>query len=133
MTSANCSANTSTPAIPAAAASRAGGCPPPPKALPASPTQLGQALAGLDAFEVGHTVWNADLKCFAWQLGPDDILPVRRLRPELLRAPETDRHSKTAEHMRQKIIARFRERYEEGYEDGLKAARDPAKIGVPSP
>ena len=96
-------------------------------------TQLGQALAGLDAFEAAHIVWNVDLKCFAWQLGPDEVMPVRRLRPELLRAPEKDRHSKSADHIRQKIVARFRERYEEGFEDGLKAARDPANFTKPSP
>ena len=96
-------------------------------------TQLGQALAGLDAFEAAHTVWNVDLKCFAWQLNGDDALPVRRLRPELLRAPDADRDDKNADYMRQAIVARIRARYEEGYEAGLEAARDPAKLGVPSP
>ncbi len=95
-------------------------------------TQLGQALAGLDAFEAAHTSWNVDLKCVAWQLGGDDTMPVKRLRPELLRAPEADRHDRTSEHIRQKITARFRERYEEGYEDGLKAARDPANHPYPT-
>ena len=42
-------------------------------------TQLGRALAQLDAFEAAHTAWQPDLKCFAWLLR--EPLPVKRLRP----------------------------------------------------
>ena len=94
-------------------------------------TQLGQALAGLDAFEAAHSRWNTDLKCFAWQLDGEP-LPVRRLRPELLLAAGSERESREADMMRRKIVARFEERYDEGFEAGLKAARETPRSAPPS-
>lgn len=94
-------------------------------------TQLGQALARLDAYEAAHSRWNAELNCYAWQVAGDP-LPVRRLRPELVNAM-TERETREEEMIRKKIVARFAERYEEGFEAGLKAARVPGESLVTTP
>ena len=70
-------------------------------------TQLGQALALLDAYEVAHSAWNADLKCFAWLL--DKPMPIKRLRPEPEVRATTQRTSRRVEEMRRKIAQRLEE------------------------
>ena len=46
-------------------------------------TQLGQALAGLDAWEASNAEWRGALNAFVWKVEGDTPLPVQRLRPRL--------------------------------------------------
>lgn len=70
-------------------------------------TQLGRALAQLDAFEAAHTAWQPDLKCFAWLLR--DPLPVKRLRQQTDIPPKTPQSSRAVEALRRKIAERIGE------------------------
>lgn len=83
-------------------------------------TQLGQALALLDAYEAAHCVWNADLKCFVWET-QGAPLPVRRLRQEPARPQLTERDKRRSEQRRveikRKIEAKAEESYDRGYAD----------------
>ena len=47
-------------------------------------TQLGQALAGLEAWEAANIAWRGDLNAFVWTVGGEPPLPVQRLRPKLV-------------------------------------------------
>lgn len=87
-------------------------------------TQLGQALARLEAFEVEHSMWNGTLNCLVWRTAAPHPLPVRRLRPRIVTPPGSERQSREAELIRKKLIAHLTERYEEGYEQALKDARE---------
>ncbi|UXN71230.1 hypothetical protein N8A98_08650 [Devosia neptuniae] len=49
-------------------------------------TQLGQALAGLDAWEAVNAEWRGELNAFVWKVVGDPVLPVQRLRPKLVAA-----------------------------------------------
>jgi hypothetical protein len=69
-------------------------------------TQLGQALALLDAYEAAHSSWNADLNCFAWLLA--EPLPIKRLRPETSSRTE-ELSSPAAEDLRRRIAERLEE------------------------
>ena len=42
-------------------------------------TQLGQALAEMEDYELRHTAWHDDRKCFMWAVAGAPV-PVRRLR-----------------------------------------------------
>ncbi|UXN74274.1 hypothetical protein N8D56_03265 [Devosia sp. A8/3-2] len=55
-------------------------------------TQLGRALAGLDAREAGNAEWRGELNAFVWKVVGDPALPVQRLRPKLsaATAPHAD-------------------------------------------
>jgi hypothetical protein len=55
-------------------------------------TQLGQALAGLEAWEAGNAEWRGALNAFVWKVAGDPPLPVQRLRPKLsaATAPHAD-------------------------------------------
>jgi hypothetical protein len=46
-------------------------------------TQLGQALAGLESYELAHSGWDERQKCFAWLIRAE-LVPIRRLRPQVL-------------------------------------------------
>ncbi|GLQ11481.1 hypothetical protein GCM10007913_34130 [Devosia yakushimensis] len=50
-------------------------------------TQLGQTLAGLDAWEAANAEWRGALNAFVWKVEGDAPLPVQRLRPKLSAAP----------------------------------------------
>jgi hypothetical protein len=69
-------------------------------------TQLGQALALLDAFEAAHSVWNADLRCFVWLLA--EPVPIKRLRPQAS-VRKAARSSRAVEELRRKIAERIEE------------------------
>ena len=83
-------------------------------------TQLGQALALLDAFEAAHSAFHAEHKCFVWLLA--DPLPVKRLRPQSAAIIKTARRKRDMDHIREKILGRLDERYDEGYQAGLRDA-----------
>lgn len=55
-------------------------------------TQLGQALAGLDAWEAANAEWRGAVNAFVWKVAGDTPLPVQRLRPKLsaATAPHAD-------------------------------------------
>ena len=82
-------------------------------------TQLGQALALLDAFEAAHSAWYPDRQCFAWQLL--DPLPVRRLRPETSAIVKSAKQQRESDHMRSELIrlmeAKVASSYDQGYAD----------------
>ena len=46
-------------------------------------TQLGQALAGLEAWEAANAEWRGALNAFVWKVVGEKPLPVQRLRPKL--------------------------------------------------
>jgi hypothetical protein len=67
------------------------GLPPAASSFAALASQLGQALAALDAFEAAHSEWNGVLKCRVWRTGFQPEQPVARLRqePEVPLSPGT--------------------------------------------
>ena len=83
-------------------------------------TQLGRALAGLDAFETAHSAWHPEQKCFVWLLR--DPMPVKRLRQVTHGVIKTARDLRLVEERRRKIMRRFEERFTDGYEAGYKDA-----------
>lgn len=66
--------------------------------------QVGQALAGLEAFETRYSQWNDDLKGRVWRLkrGP---LPVGRLREPVRVASRRRYHSKVQRLLEERINA----------------------------
>lgn len=97
---------------------------------------LGQALAGLDAFETRHAPFEKTLNCFAWRLPRGEFLPVRRLRPETVTIDDAAKR-KHSQAMRDKltrlITVRFETAQEEGYAAGLAAARTEIETGIKQP
>ena len=79
---------------------------------------LGQAVAGLEAFEAEHSGHSKKLDCAVWQIdGPP--VPVTRLLPKghggkevKTRDPEADHHRRTVYKL---IVGRFKAGYDEGY------------------
>lgn len=84
-------------------------------------SQLGQALALLDAFEAAHSHWNPDLKCFVWQSARGGPHPIRRLRAEPEHPPQTAKDKRQSEQrrieLRRMIVAKAEESYDRGYAD----------------
>jgi hypothetical protein len=97
---------------------------PSPDNVAALATVLGQALAALGAFEARHTVWSPRHNGFVWLLQHDRVQPVQRLRPKSS-APLESGVDKNDARLRQKIVARFKEHYEEGFAAGIKAGTAP--------
>ena len=84
--------------------------------------QLGQALAGLDAFEARHSAWNPELGCFVWLIGRDATLPVARLRPETSAIITSLADKRHGEEMRNKLLRLIEAKAETAYEDGYADA-----------
>jgi len=82
--------------------------------------QLGQAVAGLEAFEARHTVWDAALGAFAWQITPTLRQPVARLRPHLATPTQDAARRQGDSHRRlvRLLQVRERERFEQGFAAG---------------
>ena len=82
-------------------------------------TQLGRALAQLDAFEAAHSAWSPDLKCFVWLLR--DPLPVKRLRQETAAVIKSAKDKRQSAFYRTELVrlmnAKVSESYDEGYRD----------------
>ena len=82
-------------------------------------TQLGRALAQLDAFEAAHSAWNPDLKGFVWLLR--DPLPVKRLRQETAAVIKSAKDQRESDHRRREvrrlIEAKASDSYDQGYAD----------------
>lgn|GEM_PF-1304332 len=87
-------------------------------------TQLGQAVARLDAFEASHSAWNPQLKCIAWQTPMTGVLPVRRLRPETVAVVDPAADRQRIARLRRAVATRLRERYADGYVKGVEDARN---------
>jgi len=87
---------------------------------PDTATALGQALAGLDAFETRHSGWSEKHQCFVWLLPRGVLKPVARLKPHanVAAGPESD---KRAAFMRAEIIRRIQAKYDEGYDAAMEA------------
>jgi len=92
--------------------------------------QLGQALAALDAFEAAHSGWDAEFKCFVWQMANGDSLPIARRRLQPVKTPRPAEKRQASKTMRHKIAymidAKFSEGYQVGYDDAknLRPERD---------
>lgn len=72
--------------------------------------QLGQALAGLEAWEAANSQWRADLNAFVWKVKAAEPLPVMRLRPRLVPANLTGPDPKRAAEsrkIRDKLVERI--------------------------
>lgn len=83
---------------------------------------LGQALAGLEAFEGEHSGWSAKAKCTVWVIdGPP--MPVRRLLPPGSAANPVETHDPEASEMRQKVYKLIMGRYAAGYDAGYRDAK----------
>lgn len=80
--------------------------------------QLGQALAGLEAWETGHSFWDAGQACRCWRVGGAG-LPVMRLRPKVAPPPTT--HNGTS--MRDALVRRIEQRRAGDFEAGFAAGR----------
>jgi hypothetical protein len=88
--------------------------------------ELGQARAGLEAFELVHSYWSARHKAFVWRTLPEPA-PIGRLRPAVAAAdPEATRENR---HIRDEVLRRLKVRIAESYEQGYRDARN----GLPPP
>ena len=90
--------------------------------------QLGQALAGLDAWESLHTTWDERFKCRIWNLH-SGYLPIMRLKPPAaaLKHERTDYAD-----LRNKLVLRMEQRERGMYQKGFEAGRA-ARAGAPAP
>ena len=76
-------------------------------------TQLGQAIAGLEAWEAVNSQWHSGLMAYVWLVQGQAPLPVRRLRPRLAgpEAPHADpayaAYKARMADLRQKLVRRF--------------------------
>ena len=85
--------------------------------LGALAVELGQARAGLEAFELVHSFWSPRHKAFLWRVGGDPV-PVARLRA---RADIEDRLATRADRRRHhEIRAMFTQRIERAYDEGYE-------------
>jgi hypothetical protein len=114
-----------------------------PAGLPAVPpaygglaAALGEAFAGLEAFELRHTRWDAGLKCVVWRTseGPQ---PVQRLHPEPAAPPASKKgESEMLKKVRQMIIRGREGAYDNGYRAGYLAGAGtpwPRDDEIPTP
>ncbi len=81
--------------------------------------QLGQALAGLEAWESRHTTWDERFKCRIWQVG-GGYLPIMRLKPPA--AALTFQRTDYAD-LRNKLAVRVEQRWRGAYREGFEAGR----------
>lgn len=88
--------------------------------------QLGQALAGLEAWESRHTDWDQRFNCRIWNLH-SGYLPIMRLKPPAaaLRFQRTDEAD-----LREKLTLRVQQRWRGVYQKGFEAGRA-ARNGAP--
>jgi hypothetical protein len=76
-------------------------------------TQLGEALAELDAWEAANSAWRADLNALVWTVPGARPLPVQRLRPRLSAAatphadPDYAQYLAKVADLRQKVARRI--------------------------
>jgi hypothetical protein len=82
--------------------------------------QLGQALAGLEAWESRHTSWDARWNCRVWQVA-GAALPVMRLKPKA--APSDPIDAIDIIETRKKLGRLIAGKAERAYEAGFRAGR----------
>ena len=85
-------------------------------------TQLGQALAGLDAFEAAHSGWDVELKCYVWHFANGDNAPIARRRQQPVKAPRPADKRQTSRTLRHRIAYMIDAKYSEGYRIGYADA-----------
>ncbi|MBN9317608.1 MAG: hypothetical protein J0I99_17840 [Devosia sp.] len=84
---------------------------------------LGQAVAGLEAFEAAHSGWSAERKCTVWMLdGP--ARPVLRLLPPGSAANPVTTRDRQRDGNRAFMIRLMLSRYAAGYDDGYRQASE---------
>lgn len=84
---------------------------------------LGQAVAGLEAFEAAHSGWSAQRKCTVWTLdGPPR--PVLRLLPPGSEANPVKTRNPAAEEAKRDLMKLIISRYAAGYDDGYRQASE---------
>ncbi|WP_423065321.1 hypothetical protein [Devosia sp. CN2-171] len=83
---------------------------------------LGQAVAGLEAFEAAHSGWSAKSKCTVWTLdGPPR--PVLRLLGPGTEANPVETRNPEAERLREEVYRLILGRYSAGYDAGYRDGR----------
>jgi len=95
--------------------------------------QLGQALAGLEAFELAHSHWSAEHQAFVCSVGGGAPMPVKRLRPRLMpdkMSVRTGESSAMRKELVRRILAQRSEYYNMGYADGA-AGRPKQNLSPP--
>lgn len=95
--------------------------------------QLGQALAGLEAFELAHSHWSAEHQAFVWSVGGRGPMPVKRLRPRLVpdkTSGRTGENSAMRNELVRRILLERGQYYEMGYADGA-AGRPKQNLSPP--
>ena len=74
-------------------------------------TQLGQALAEMEAWEASNVGWRGDLNAFVWLVSGAEPLPVKRLRPKLATPgpppPDAAKHTAAMLDLRAKLAQRL--------------------------
>ena len=86
--------------------------------LGALAVQLGQARAGLEAFELVHASWSARHKAFAWRTRSGPV-PVGRLKP----AVADEASDKVDRRRHNELLRQFEGRIERAYDEGFEDAR----------
>ena len=92
-------------------------------------TQLGQALAILEAFELAHASWNADLNAFAWHV-EGTSMPLKRLRQMPAAPKQSPKDERRKINYRKEVLRRFDIKIEEAYERGLRDGLDSSQHPV---
>lgn len=82
--------------------------------------QLGQVLAGLEAFEVRHTFWSREHNAYVWRLPRGETAAVARLRPQLLKPTAP---TPADERRRAELITMFKARIDRAFDEGMAAGR----------
>lgn len=85
-------------------------------------TQLGQALARLDAFEATHSAWHPALAAFVWSV-QGTAMPIARLRPKA-NAPAHPDMVRIVTIQRRQVLA-MHERFEQQASEGAKSSAQP--------
>ena len=84
--------------------------------LGALAVQLGQARAGLEAFELAHASWSGQHRAFAWHTRGGRV-PVGRLKPAVADEASDKLDRRRHAEMLRHFDARLQRAYDEGFED----------------
>jgi len=82
---------------------------------------LGQAVAGLEAFEAAHSGWSNDARCAVWRIDGPPQPVLRLLRPGSDANPVPSRNPESAR-LREKVYRLIMGRYAAGYDAGYRDA-----------
>ena len=79
---------------------------------------LGQVLAGLEAYEVRHTLWSREHGAYVWRRSRGTTTPIARLRPQLLQVQTTVESERHRAELTRLFKARIDRAFAEGVEEG---------------